>query len=463
MLMAAGVKVRDTSGQCYEIVPIVIDPDHAAADLTRTVKLMRDYKKVRNRIDFNTASANTFFANDINLNVFSEHSNITMNLGNTQDTDFKTYIGWAAMQEANSALASMLFSDNNLNSMMDVGFKGNPNIGSVVLNQFAASTEFRDFAASFAQNDRIFIISSIFGGTGASGFPLLLKNLRAISNNINGNGLIKKAPIGAVSVFPYFEVSVADNSQINSSTFISKTKAALSYYDKNMTEANILYYIGDNVSKQYDNSEGGTTQQNDAHFIELAAALAIVDFAQIPDDQLNTKVDSKTNTGVPETVEYKEFGIIRETSEIIFSDMDIVTQTLIKKPMTQFFLFCKYMNEQIASSTRQTWAISNNFDSAFLCSAFYQSDLSGIKDAYLEWLAEMSKNHRAFTPYELKTGNNLFRSVKGEKPKKTWFKDNYVLFDATLNNTRTNGEPEHRFVELFYKATEKLVKRKFNM
>ena len=50
---------------------------------------------------------------------------------------------------------------------MDVGFKGNPNIGSVVLNQIFESDAFNDFATSFGQGDRIFIVSSIFGGTGA--------------------------------------------------------------------------------------------------------------------------------------------------------------------------------------------------------------------------------------------------------------------------------------------------------
>jgi hypothetical protein len=407
---------------------------------------------------------------------------ITMDLGNTQNIDFKTYIGLAAMgtggqPNANFALASMLFSENNLNSNMDVGFKGNPNIGSVVLNQFSASQEFINFAASFAQGDRIFIISSIFGGTGASGFPLLLKNLRTISNAVNGNGLIKVAPIGAVSILPYFNVAPPGNtpdgqqcSQIDSSTFISKTKAALSYYDKNMTEANVLYYIGDGVTKQYNNSEGGVTQQNDAHFIELAAALAIIDFAQIPDNQLPVTIDPNNNNGVvpATTVVYKEFGITNPTPTILFSDLDISTQRLIKKPMTQFTLFCKYMNEQIENAKdQQPWAIDNKFDDAFFSAPFYRSDLTGIKNAYWAWLTEMSNNQRAFTPYNLSTNKDrLFVDlIPGEKPKKKWWspKNNYALFDDKLNKQKTNdGQTPQQFFEIFYKATEEIVRKKFN-
>jgi hypothetical protein len=483
MLMATGVKVQDNTGTCYDIVPIIIDPDHAAADFTRLVKLMQDYKKIRNELNFSSANTNAFFRNDINLSVLSGQSQveqITMNLGNTQNTDFKTYIGLNAMKDANGkedanfALTSMLFSEQNLNSTMDVGFKGNPNIGSVVLNQFTSSAEFINFAASFDQGDRIFIISSIFGGTGASGFPLLLKNLRAISNNINGNGLIKTAPIGAISVFPYFDVA-PDNSpdgnqrsQIDSSTFISKTKAALSYYDKNITEANTLYYIGDNDAKQYKNSEGGTTQQNDAHFIELAAALAIVDFAAIPANQLSVNLGNNNN-GIPKRTDYKEFGMKNNVSQISLSDLDIVTLRLIRRQMTQFIFFSKYLNEQIeyskiGGSQQQTWAKENGIDNNFLSSTFYQSDLLSIKTAYFDWLNEMSTNKRAFIPFELSLGkNNLFNIVNGEKPKRTVFSNNYALFDSILNKQKVNGSKEQRFIELFYKATEQLVtKEKFN-
>ena len=480
MLMAAGVKVQDNSGNCYEIVPIVIDPDHAAADFTRMVKLLQDYKKVRNELTFNTANTNVFFRNDINLTILSglsQAEQLTMNLGNTQNVDFKTYIGLNSMkdasgiEDANFALTSMLFSEQNLNSTMDVGFKGNPNIGSIVLNQFIGSPEFINFAASFDQDDRIFIISSIFGGTGASGFPLLLKNLRAIPNTINGNGLIKDAPIGAISVFPYFDVAPDNNtdrskrSQIDSSTFISKTKAALTYYDNNVTEANILYYIGDDApSKQYSNSEGGSAQKNDAHFLELAAALAIVDFAALPSNQI------VNNNGVPNRTEYKEFGMVTNSQEIVFSDLDSVTLGIIQQQMTQFVLFCKYLNEQIleskvGGSQQQPWAKDIGFDNNFLSSAFYQSDLTGIKNAYLDWLKEMGANKRGFKPFELSLGkNDLFNIVTGIKPKKSFLSsNNYALFDSMLNKQKVVGSNGQRFIELFYKATEQLIKEKFNM
>jgi hypothetical protein len=460
MLMAAGVKVNTEA-----IVPVIIDPDHAAADLTRTVKLMRDYVKVRQKINFDTAGSNTFFNTDINLNIIPS---VTMPVQQTQNVDFKTYIGLQSMNKANYALASMLFSDKNLNSKMDVGFKGNPNIGSVVLNQFAASPVFTNFAGSFQQGDRIFIISSIFGGTGASGFPLLLKNLRAISTAVAGNANVKDAPIGAVSVLPYFDVAPPEQgqtSEIDSSTFIAKTKAALSYYDKNLKEANTLYYVADKPFEQYPNSEGGTTQQNKAHFIELAAALAIVDFAAQPAQNFVTQ------NGVPQRTDYKEFGIRNTTSQIIFGDLDGRTNHTIKKPMTKFTLFCKYLNEQREDSFRtQPWAISSGFDDNFFHSSFYQSELTDVKDAYLEWLTEMSENERSFAPFHLpEKKTDVFSLIPGVTPAR-WFgklASNYALFDDVLNAKRTkirrDADKDDRFIELFHAATEQLVTKKFKM
>ncbi|MCB9018132.1 MAG: hypothetical protein H6544_05980 [Prevotellaceae bacterium] len=465
MLMASGVKLNG-----FNVVPIVIDPDAANADLTRNIKSMRDYKNIRNKMQFTTNSENTFFDSDINMDIIP---NVIMPLNNTQNQTFGQYIDIATMKDGNGnydsnyALASMLFSEHNLKSGMEVGFKGNPNIGSVVLNQFANSVDFQNFAASFTQGDRIFIISSIFGGTGASGFPLLLKNLRAIANTVSGSGVVANAPIGAISVLPYFDVAPDPNqkSEIDSSTFVSKAKAALSYYDRNMTETNILYYVADNVKKQYNNSDGGTEQKNDAHFIELIAALAIVDFANLQNDNsclqtLNQK---------PQNQYFKEFGIKNDSQQIIFSDLCANTNNIIQKPLVRFTLFCKYLKEQISDSRKQAWSIDNKFDDNFYNQTFFNTYLSDFVNDYMLWLQEMGSNNCAFCPFELdEKKNNLFSLVKGVKPAKVMsFDSNYALFDGYLNSVQKSlnkgTNHEHLFMEMFYKATEKIIENKIKL
>lgn len=466
MLLAAGVKIN-----ADEVVPVVIDPDHAAADLTRTVKLMRDYQKIYDRIDHNNTNKSSFFSTKINLEIIPS---VRLPLQNTENSDFKDYIGLSLMTDengrhsANYALAKMLFSEKNLDSTMEVGFKGNPNIGSVTLNQLALSEDFKNFAASVGQDDRIFIAGSIFGGTGASGFPLLLKNLRAIDSSWSGCKNVKDAVIGAVSVLPYFDVAPDSNpdeskrSEIDSATFISKTKAALSYYDRNITEANVLYYIADSVSRQYRNSEGGATQQNDAHFVELVAALAAVDFA--------AQTGLTTQNGQPQNNIYREFGIKHEAKEITFGDLDSKTNATIKKPLTAFTLFCKYLNEQLWDSYKtQPWAKDHKLDENFLRAPFFHSELTDLKNAFLLWLAEMGANVRAFAPYDLREKkNDVFSLIKGEKPARVVsLKSNYALFDDYLNakqgKIKTDSAPEQIFIELFYNAIDELVKSKFRI
>jgi len=85
MLMAAGVKIN-----MDEIVPIIIDPDHSAADLTRTVKLMEDYNKVYNKIAHDSSRSNTFFNTKINLSIIPS---ARLPLDNT--TDIQNAASWA--------------------------------------------------------------------------------------------------------------------------------------------------------------------------------------------------------------------------------------------------------------------------------------------------------------------------------------------------------------------------------
>ena len=193
-------------------------------------------------------------------------------------------MNFQGLNRANRGLVKMLFSEKNLDSDMAVGFKGNPNIGSVVLNQFIKSEDFTSFANGFTQGDAVFIISSIFGGTGASGFPILLKNLRSDNSQAFPNAhTIAEAQIGAISVLPYFKLNAIDETredQIDSGTFYMKTRAALKYYAGNLSELDHMYYIGDNDQATYENRDGGPQQKNRPNFIEFVAALSIFDFAK---------------------------------------------------------------------------------------------------------------------------------------------------------------------------------------
>jgi hypothetical protein len=361
----------------------------------------------------------------------------------------------------------LLFSEDNLEANINVGFKGNPNIGSVVLNQFSQSDYFRQFENSFQDGDRIFIISSIFGGTGAAGFPLIVKNLRELAAPFPNWALIKNAPTGAITVLPYFGVTADKNSKIDKSTFISKTKAALTYYRKNISgnkSLNALYYIGDNITKDYDNKEGSTGQKNDAHFVELAAALSILDFIQLSKQHLSNDVDENRRV-VARNPLYKEFGIVSDDRNITFLSLAHSTQSKLKKSLSQYFLFVKYLSEHIRpEGLTKAWA-KDVFDERFLGEPFYSSYLKNVNSHFKEWIDELAINDRSFSPFNLDAGkNNLFRCINQVNPRTKLFSaDNYDFYDAKLNGViNSDTKKEQKFVSLFYGATKQIVEQKFN-
>lgn len=465
LMSASGVDI-----QANAIVPIIIDPDFANADLTRTIEQIKTYSAIRKSLDFTASSNNKFFKPNFEDVV----NGYRLRLKDTKNKKFKEFIQYDTLGKENRALASILFSESNLDADMEVGFKGNPNIGSIVLNQFTDSEDFLAFAAAFKPGDRVFIVSSIFGGTGASGFPLILKNIRSILSTMPNCDAIQNAPVGAITVLPYFAVKPEENSQINSSTFVGKTKAALHYYENNVTgsnsSVNVLYYIGDERNRQYDNKEGGQLQKNNAHIIELASALSIVDFASISDDDAAMVCDKDGNGRVyAPSPRFKEFGIDNDTERIIFTDFTRKTRDIICVPMTQFILLSKYLKEHIKSALPLPWAKDNDFNESFLNSSF-MSDLEKITTFYMEWLREMDDNDRGFKPFKIDIPKSqIFSIVENVKPAKVkgligFLKNGYDLFDAFLDSKHTSlqkSSKEQKFMELFYDVTEELVNAKY--
>lgn len=444
MLMASGVRL-----EADEIVPIIIDPDHANADLTRTVSLMNNYRAIRERLTFDPANSNRFFRCEF----LKELSNYTLQINDTDDKTFKQFIELSTMDRASKAMARMLFSDKNLDSSMDVGFKGNPNIGSVVLNQIVRSEGYTDFANSFSAGDKIFIISSIFGGTGASGFPLLLKTLRT-GNAFPNNDIINRAEIGAVTILPYFKLNADEESEIDSSTFISKTKSALAYYENNISRNNqidSLYFLADDISNTYENHEGGSAQQNDAHLIEFLAATAIVDFVNKPNDAGNTL--------------NKELGLQDLTGAVTFQSFYDEEKRLLCAPLTQFLLMSNSLLDEFGYFSSSGFNANGNHFQDFYDTSF-MSKLRDFCRSYKEWLAEMKRNKRSLDLFNLDCGKKPFDIITGVKPAKVW---NTILSDYSLVAGRLNScvgkckskAKEDKFLEMFYLGTQRLFKEKF--
>jgi hypothetical protein len=478
MLLASGVK--PSSREDYEIVPVIIDPHKGNEDLKRTERLLWNYRSIIKE----AGTGNGFFGTkvatleDIVPSENQVRGSFTFGLQQVSNTRFRDYIGLDQLSPESRALAEILFSGKSVNKHhdevdlldveMDIGFVGNPNIGSVVLNQFKDSREFREIGSNFKNRDRIFIISSIFGGTGAAGFPVILKNIRGAMDNpaIDGAGFLRDAPIGALSVMPYFNVEKDDNSPIQRADFIAKTKAALHYYKENVTgnkAVNALYYIADDhIGKPYKNDPGDGGQQNDAHFVELASALAVIDFLSIPDAEL-TCDEGKALDPV-----YKEFGIRKDTGDVTFSDLEDETERMVSLRLSQLALVRKFVNEHLSDTIgTQPWNMEPPLlDQRFFNDTFHRTHLTEFLDAYGAWMNEMANNQRSFAPFAPQAP--IPAMVKGRQVNGGFFskKVDHHLVNEELNRVARNGSygsSEGKLLRILHDATERIFTGRFGL
>lgn len=434
-----------------EIVPVIIDPDRSNADFTRTIKLLDVYNEISSRFD--GSADHGFFLSKIR----KLHSGHILQLENTNDIEFSRFIEYSSLSRENQAMVSMLFSQKNLKSSMNVGFKGNPNIGCVVLNQIVDSPQFLDFASTFEDGDKIFIISSIFGGTGASGFPLLLKSLR-FGNTFPNWSLINHAEIGAISVLPYFRVRSSEESEIDSSTFISKAVAALAYYEDNIYKAkliNALYFIGDDISNIYENNEGGIAQQNEAHLIEFLAATSVLDFMG------KTFKDTRC----------LEIGIKDIIDSVTFDKFYSGLSSELEFPMTSMLLMAVCLHNRYAFLSSQHLNANNimGIPLSFYDSKFMKS-LRQYTKLYEDWLHELRDNVRPLSLFKnFDDTDHPFDIVQNFEEKRfNGIKKDYYLFYDRLNRAavkmsrKKDLKLEEKFMEMFYEATQRLVREKIN-
>jgi hypothetical protein len=499
-LFASGI--RPNNDVAFDIVPIIIDPHSSNnEDLDRTKELMNNYREVRAL----SKADDGFFGVDIKLlkdvsNSTQIDPSFSFDLDGSDKT-FRQYICYEDISKENKALANLLFSgttkdrDGNdcklLDINMNIGFVGNPNVGSVVLNQLKKSKPYKAFASALDVNgdDRIFIISSIFGGTGAAGFPCLLKNIRAGEDAGSGHGdVLKKTPVGAVTVLPYFKLESDANSPINYADFIAKTKSALSYYHTNVTGSklvNVMYYVGDNPNNSYPNNPGVKIengkkkgQKNDAHFVELVSALAIIDFLSIKkgNTSLGCEIDEGSNSGKAAKPMCKQFSLMEYKERLHFSHFHKEIKDLLTIPLSQFTLFRKFMEEKAAFEKnvgKMGWCLDKEMpiDANFkLQNTFYTNHLGKVFDDFGKWMKELADNERAFDPLDVgcsDKGSDLNALIKGAPIKSRFTYDEFIRainenFLAFIKKGGRFSTKEEKVLKIFYGATKNILEKIYN-
>lgn len=491
--LASGIeKIPDGT----KIVPLIIDYDKDNGDKQRTIKLLNTYEELRNGAYEGVARepgdrnffypeicklSETAVINGNDATIVKPSFEFTFGLDNqTKAGSFAQYIDYPDMigkTYLTKDLLASLYNDEpadasftELNLDLEKGFKGNPNIGSVIFENLKDDAEFKRFCNAFdPTQDRAFIISSIFGGTGSSGFPRIVDAI--YHSGIAG---FDRATLGACVVMPYFKVDTPAGGAINSNIFNSKEKAALSYYNqpKNMggvtmniyDKLTTTYFIGDDEASCIKYSEGFETQKNDAHIVELAAAMGILDFICKPINALFAQ-------------KYREFGIPKEVTDngkFNFSNFDTDSFEDYLQFLFSMGLTFKYYKDYVANdSIPEKEAYYKSLNLASKVKKGWYEVLETFIDDFNEWLDELACQKDGFKPFKQKPrkedskdpqAEDLYDYVEGyEAPKGNIFKKGatYKDFSSKCNEVfkkikDTWDNEEQLLLESYYEASAEI-------
>ena len=278
-LIGAGL-LKDTQ----PVKMIFVDADVSCGNLVRTQKAADLYIEAR-KLGFGTTG---LMKNK--LETMDVWTPVPENCSDLNDVFQSKVLSNMNQYQPLNMLYNALFTEQERTTPLDKGFRGHPAIGAAVMNSSVSGDTDTMWQEVFQQintdkDARIFLFASVFGGTGAAGFPTIARIIkRSLKKDQEGNTIAK---IGGVLVLPYFQfppASFAEEEEMQAKVdeFILNTKSALDYYNKSELLKEVfqrIYLIGDSdLADVKTFSLGSNTQENDANVVELYAALAAFDF-----------------------------------------------------------------------------------------------------------------------------------------------------------------------------------------
>lgn len=197
-------------------------------------------------------------------------------------------------------LADLLFPKPVHDLDLSHGYRGQTHLGSLLmyhemlLEAEKNGSELQKFIEKLQQTPdaRVFVMGSVFGGTGASSIPLVPKILQDVAKKMDAKNDLR-AIFGGLLLTNYFSFG-ANKEQLknekviaNSQNFALNSQTALTFYQNDETVEQTykaMYHIGWPLQPaNYQSGDGkiltgGKDQQNPAHPVELMAAFAALDF-----------------------------------------------------------------------------------------------------------------------------------------------------------------------------------------
>ncbi len=186
-------------------------------------------------------------------------------------------------------------ADKEQDLRLEEGYRGRAHVGSAALlsalhydsPQFLTTmTELMRNGSSTGGEVRIMLAGSLFGGTGAAGFPTIARSLDKLRKPGNKQNINAEAvKIGGALMLPYFTFKDPTDTAANvitSSQLLPQAQVAVNFYDRLTEQEGVfdhLYIAGwDKLISLNYHQPGRNEQRNPALLPELVAAMGVADF-----------------------------------------------------------------------------------------------------------------------------------------------------------------------------------------
>lgn len=272
-----------------------------------------------------TALKNTFFSANLKYYEFSPNYE--------KNSTFKEVFNYGNIKYNNpeeADLADLVLTENVEDFNLRHGYRAQTHLGSMMMYhsileaaQSKLDSDLKKFIqelikASNSGTPKVFILGSVFGGTGASSIPIIPQAISKAAE-IMSNGavnILSNTYFASTLLTAYFSFKNPGQDELHnqkiiatSDKFALNSQVAMMFYDDDATVKTTyqrFYMIGtdnqvwDPMAREKERITatitGGGDQKNDSHYVELLAACAALDFYHYDEKQLaQNKKNAKTD------------------------------------------------------------------------------------------------------------------------------------------------------------------------
>lgn len=327
---------------------LALDTDRSNGNFARLRDLVGYYKTIKG--EMGAATSGSYFSANIKYYQFCPEYD-------DNHKCFEDIFNYRLVRHEDSRktqLADLFFTKDVETLDLEKGYRAQTHLGSLMMYRSivdAADHEpdneepgIRAFVNALIDNlghqtkPKVFVLGSVFGGTGASSIPIIPRALQEVAYKISpakprlsGNVYYSSTLLTAYFSFtlPTRQELAEEHIIATADKFTLNSKAAMFFYNRDKTvgkDFQRFYMLGTPdlewkpMKKETDRTAvGGSAQTNDSHYIELMAACAAYDFYKTEPAQLE-KLANEDNMNTNGKYVYRRVHVPLQFSDFVGAD-----------------------------------------------------------------------------------------------------------------------------------------------